>query len=375
MKAIHVVVGKANPHSTMNGVNRVVDAAAGTLWQAGLEIEVWAIAHNPHTNLPRPEYPIRFFQHYRGIGARLDPALAARLAECDRPGTVFHLYGGFLPVLWALARRLRQPYLVMPQGIYSPACVGRHFLRKWIYFHAVEKRFVQRSRGLLLVHENELAPWVSRAASRVPQYLVPNGAPPAGPFPVRVPASRDAGGVAYWGYCGRVFDAQKGVNRLVRCFLAFRQQRPAEDHRLIVVGDGPDLPALRRRYAQAIAAGQLELPGALFAAAKDRQLARMHYFAHLSRWEGMPLACLEAAAWGLPLLVTPGTNLADDVTRFRAGEVAEDSDAAVITAMHRLANADYPTLVQGCRRLVAEKYNWQRTGRLLEAIYREVLGQ
>ncbi len=375
MKAIHVVVGKANPHSTLNGVNRVVDAAARTLWQAGWEIEVWAIARNPHTNLPRPEYPIRFFQHYHGVAGRLDPALAGRLAECDRPGTVFHLYGGFLPVLSVLARRLRQAYLVMPQGIYSPACVHRHLLRKWIYFHAVEKRFVQRSRGLLLVHENELAPWVGRAASRVPQYVVPNGAPPAAPFPVRVQGSREAGGATYWGYCGRVFDAQKGVNRLVRCFLAFRQQRPAEDHRLIVVGDGPDLPALRRRYAQAIAAGQLELPGALFAAAKDRHLARMHYFAHLSRWEGIPLACLEAAAWGLPLLVTPGTNLADDVTRFRAGEVAADSDAAVIAAMHRLANADYPTLVQGCRRLVAEKYNWQRTGRLLEAIYRKVLGQ
>ncbi len=374
MRVIHVVVGKANPLRTANGVNVAVDAAVRTLRQAGLDAQVWAIAHNPRTNLPQPEYPIHFFEHRRGWPVRLDPALSARLAECDRPGTVFHLYGGFLPALWDVARRLRQPYLVMPQGIYSQACVGRRLVRKWLYFYAVEKHFLQQSCGLLLVHENELARWVARAIGGVPRYVVPNGAPlAAGSVPARPPSGRDAAGITRWGYCGRIFDAQKGVDWLVRCFLAFRDQRPGEDHRLSLVGDGPDLPAIRRRYRQAIAAGQLEVHGALFGADKAHQLSRMHYFAHLSRWEGIPLACLEAAAMGVPLLVTPGTNLAADVVRYGAGAVAEGGEQSVVAAMHGLADADYGTLVAGCRRLIAEKYNWQRSAALLAAIYRNVL--
>lgn len=376
MRVIHVVVGKANPQQTMNGVNVAVDAAARTLWQAGFHTEVWAIAGNPRTNLPQPEYPIHFFQHHPGVPARLDAALEARLAECDRPGTVFHLYGGFLPVLRAVARRLRQPYLVMPQGIYAAACLRRHAVRKWMYFHAAEKWFLRQSRGLLLVNENELAPWVERAIGGLPRYVVPNGAPPAGDWPPpRQPLARcDAEGITRWGYCGRMFDAQKGVDRLVRCFLAFRQQRPGEDHRLSLVGDGPDLPAIRRRYRRAIAAGELEVHGARFGTAKVEHLRRMHYFAHLSQWEGVPLACLEAAAFGVPLLVTPGTNLAADVMRFGAGAVADGNARSVIAAMHSLTNADYGRMVAGCRRLIAEKYNWQRTATLLAAIYRKVLG-
>ena len=124
MKVIHVHAGKANPATTMNGVNVVVDACARTMHRRGMDVEVWGIARNPHTNRPRPEYPISLYQYFDTWPPRLERDLIHAISRVDSPRTVFHFYSGFLPPFVSITRRLRaSAYFCMPQGVYSEACL------------------------------------------------------------------------------------------------------------------------------------------------------------------------------------------------------------------------------------------------------------
>ena len=65
MKIIHLLTGKANPATTMNGVNLVVDAYARRMTDSGHDVEVWGICRNPTSNRSHPPYALRLFQHFR----------------------------------------------------------------------------------------------------------------------------------------------------------------------------------------------------------------------------------------------------------------------------------------------------------------------
>lgn len=69
----------------------------------------------------------------------------------------------------------------------------------------------------------------------------------------------------------------------------------------------------------------------MFGNVKLAHLACMDLFIHTSRWEGMPMAALEAAALGKPLLVSKATNLGEYVTKYGNGIVLPDNLSKMIT--------------------------------------------
>jgi glycosyltransferase involved in cell wall biosynthesis len=88
---------------------------------------------------------------------------------------------------------------------------------------------------------------------------------------------------------------QKGQDVLLDAWPTVRQRVPGA--RLALVGDGPDIEALRARTSD----------GVEFTGARDEVsvwFAAADVVALPSRWEGMSLAMLEAMACGRPLVVT-----------------------------------------------------------------------
>lgn len=370
MKIIHILCGKANPQKTLNGVNVVVDRYATLMFEQGYDVEVWGIADNPHTNLPSPEYPIRFFQQYHSWPCKLDPKLIESLGKIDTASTAIHFHGGFLRELPKIVRMLsNRNYLIMPHGVYAKYCLKKRWWLKLPYFGAIERRFIRKSKGLLLLHENELDTKIARFLQGVPKYIIPNGADTRLDIRNVTTDALPQTGPIVWGYCGRIDNAHKAVDKMVRSFLRFAKQRTGERHILSIIGDGPELDTVRSSHARAIDSGKIQIHGELFEHEKFTKLRNMHYFLHLSNWDGIPLACLDAMALGIPLLVTPGTNLDDDVVSYKAGLATSLDEDAVVESMHKLINMNRGELVEGCLRLVSDKYNWQRSCRLLIEVY------
>lgn len=89
---------------------------------------------------------------------------------------------------------------------------------------------------------------------------------------------------------------QKGFDLLIRAFALLRPRIAA---RLIVLGEGPERPALERLAGELGVAGDVALPG--FTSSTPAYMARAACVVLSSRWEGFGLVLVEALAAGAPV--------------------------------------------------------------------------
>jgi glycosyltransferase involved in cell wall biosynthesis len=96
------------------------------------------------------------------------------------------------------------------------------------------------------------------------------------------------------------FAPPKGFEDLVNAFAAVHAAQP--DTTLAMVGDGPLLAGIQAQVQRLGLQGRVCLPGSR----KDvpRWLAAADLYVSASRWEGLPLAILEAMIAGLPVVAT-----------------------------------------------------------------------
>jgi glycosyltransferase involved in cell wall biosynthesis len=121
---------------------------------------------------------------------------------------------------------------------------------------------------------------------------------------------------------------QKDLATLLRAFARVRAARPA---RLMVLGEGEDLPALQALAAELGLTGDVEFAG--FVANPYPFLARADAFALSSAWEGLPTVLIEALALGVPAVSTDcPTGPAEILDGGRRGALVPVGDEAALAA-------------------------------------------
>ena len=166
-----------------------------------------------------------------------------------------------------------------------------------------------------------------------------------------------------FGYCGRIDPFTKGLDVLFPAFARTLQRSP--DARLWIIGDGPERPLLEQVCASLGISHAVVFFGSKYAEEKDRLLAQLDVFVHPSRNEGLPTAVLEAAALGVPGLVSEATNLGEDVREANAGWVIAQTDVEELAAtMSGICLGFQGNEMQhfrvNARTMVKEQFNWTR---------------
>jgi glycosyltransferase involved in cell wall biosynthesis len=173
------------------------------------------------------------------------------------------------------------------------------------------------------------------------------------PNPVRLPErraepSRRPARVVTLGRLGEA----KGSLVLVRAFAALADHPEAT---LILAGDGPPEPvrALAKRLG---VSDHVITPGWIGPEARDELLAGASVFVLPSRQEGLPLAMLEAMAFGLPVVVSPVGGVPEVVRDGREGWLVPPDDPAAVTRAlgHLLADPVAATRMGQCARHTME---------------------
>ena len=92
--------------------------------------------------------------------------------------------------------------------------------------------------------------------------------------------------------------------------------------------------------------------------------------------EGLPMAVLEAWAYGLPMIMTDACNLPEGFESGAAIRVTSDEEsiAAGLDEMLKMSAAERATMGSSGRRLVTERFNTARTASDMKAVYDWVLG-
>ncbi|MGH7725990.1 MAG: glycosyltransferase [Candidatus Eiseniibacteriota bacterium] len=168
-----------------------------------------------------------------------------------------------------------------------------------------------------------------------------------------------------WLFVGRL-EKQKGVDILLDAFARAHPERG----RLWIVGEGSERESLGQEASRLGLAGRVHFEGAVHDAAPFYWGA--DGFALASRWEGLPLALLEAQAAGLPVVAAAAGGVAEAVLDGTTGLVVPREDpTALADAMARVERD--PELARRlgyeAARQAREEWSWERMVSAYEVLY------
>jgi glycosyltransferase involved in cell wall biosynthesis len=318
MEIIHLILGKANP-MRMNGVNKVVHEMATNQVLRGYPVEVWGITAKPVHDYPARNFTTRLFRS-RTNPFHIDPELKRALLE-KTGKIVVHIHGAFLPVFYSVSRLLHRehiPFIITPHSTYNKVMMKKNALLKKFYFLFFERHLLNRASVIHLLGKSEQE-GLDAIYNNKKSKLIPYGfSRESNPAPVK---KADIFTVAY---CGRMTIFSKGLDILLEGFALFNRRHP--NTRLVLIGDGKDKETLRGLCRGLGISSSVLFTGGLFGEEKIKMLRESHVFAHPSRSDGLPATILEAAALGLPCVVSDATNMSRQIDLFDAGYAMKDLD-------------------------------------------------
>lgn len=308
-----------------------------------------------------------------------EPALAADVLAW-RPDVV-HFHSIHVPqnvTLAACLDRYRIPYCVTVHGGLFPEALERRRLAKALFKQMFESRYLNRA---LFIHA--LSPYESDIIRRhgvtAPIVTIPNGLPPGTDIPpTQLPALftqqshlRDR---HVFMFIGRLEPRQKGLDLLVRAFALAGLPRSA----LVLVGpdDGGALAPLSKLAERLGIRSDVVFTGPAFGQERANLLAAADVFVHPSRWEGVSLSVLAAAAAGKACLVTRQADPLGALERAQAAFIVDatvDGIAQGLRAAKAASREDLDAIGRRARRVVEGEFSWRASAATLAEAYRSAL--
>lgn len=310
------------------------------------------------------------------------PALAAQVSALATPGRVVHSHGLWMwpgALARQAARRAGCPLLVSPHGMLEP----------WALNHS---RWKKRLAGFLFEHHNlraahclhALCPAEAenfrRYGLKNPIAIIPNGIDRADPAtPESQSARHQLGRFVRPGQKVLLFlsrlHPKKGLDNLLAAWRTLADAFP--DWVVLIAGAGA--PAyedhLKTRVQTYDLTGRVHFLGAVHGAEKNQVFVAADAFVLPSFSEGFSMAILEAAAAGLPVVLTPECNFPELAAAGGAIEIAPDV-SSVTTGLRRvlaLTAAQREEMGRRAQTLVQADYTWPAVAGKMVEVYHWLL--
>jgi glycosyltransferase involved in cell wall biosynthesis len=368
----HVVPWGEQPWS---GISTVIVHLSAALARRGHHVEVWQLsAWSPHASEDQ-----RAYLETAGVTQMPLPTdiplwrrgrVVASLAD-ERAVDLVHLHGAFNTSNTAVSRASRRPYVFSPHSGYDPVSLRRSRSRKQLYRLLFERTMLKRAALLVALTGVELTQLRNFGATG-PCEVIPNGVT-AAPDDVNARAFRQELGIApdvpLAIFVGRLDVYRKGLDVLVRGIA------DASAWHLALVGPRfRDVGDLEELIASLGVANRVHVVGERHGRRLQEALAGCDLFALMSRWEGLPMALLEALSFARPAIVSPAVERLIGVEKGAAGWAATETQlGALLRQLHHEGRVELAARGEAARRL-AGRYEWDTVAEKYEAAYERALG-
>jgi glycosyltransferase involved in cell wall biosynthesis len=293
-----------------------------------------------------------------------------------RPDIV-HFHSVHIPENVALAGCLRGaaiPYCVTVHGALFRHAMRRSRLKKAVFNTVFDRPYLNAATFIHAVSPNETDVIRGFGIHR-PIVVVPNGLPPDSDLPPARPQALferwpHLRGRRVFMFLGRLDAWQKGLDLLLEGFASARLPAAA----LILIG--PDYRGARHRLTER--AGRLGILSDVafmepaFGIDRANLFAAADVFVHPSRWEGLSLSVLAAAAAGKPCLITGLADPLGELARAGAAIIVEPHVGSIAAGLQRASALDRRQLQEMGRRargVAADQFTWPSLAARLVAAY------
>ena len=242
---------------------------------------------------------------------------------------IINFHDTYIPFQTALARLFIKegwPYILTPRGGLTRGAQGVKSLKKRAGNLFFFKHFVMNARAIHVLCENEAAD-VRLFYPKANIFIVPNGIDEdLFLLSSRLNSKKLKGfrkkGDLVLGFIGRIDIYHKGIDLLLLSLKSLQDRGLGRNIKLLMVGPfytPNDEQQVRKLIGTLKFPDNVMLTGPVYGDEKWRSLLACDVFVHTSRFEGMPMAVLEAMAFGKPCIVTPGSNMQAVISECNGG--------------------------------------------------------
>ena len=347
-------------------------------------------AYDRHDRMPAdkripqtPNFRVRYFRHINNASAYIyniffTPGLyLSALFEISR-FDVIHLHDFYTPQnAWIgfLARVFHKPYILSVHGCLEEKRVAQRSIFKRIFLFFFGMSLLHHADRVIASSPNEAQAYLAYGVVKKRIVSLGHGVDPK-EFKTSVTRTvcKKQFGVdpkhVVVTYLGRIHKI-KGLDMLVDAVAMIKNTQIT----FIIAGsDDGYLSELKKRIREKGLTKRITLLGTCYGEQKARLFRATDIFVYPSYSEGFSLGILEAAAAGLPLVITTGCHF-EDVQTYQAGVIVQPSGNAISAGIMRLVSD--PALRKKCgenaQRLIESRYSTEKIGSTLLNIYALVM--
>lgn len=336
------------------GYPRDVRWLAGALSAYGCEVSV--------LGRPGPESD--------GTGSAIQVTREQEWLREAREADVLHIFGFSNVAQLRAATRMRS---VASAVVISPLA---HLMSEHVRVSAWKKTPFYAFVGRTLSRKTHAHFFSRREEAESRRFLHPLGSfiAPAGVFPTATTPRLEGPG-DHLLFFGRNDVHQKGLDLLVEGYE--RALARGLDLPLVIGGraHGESEAFMREAMSRPALKGRLEWAGPASDDERERLMAGARTFVFLSRWDGPPRPVREAIALEVPVIVSGGTNMGDDVTDHGAGLEVRSTPDAIAAALLCTQDVDQIAAWRDGARRLKDDLSWERVASAYLAGYEAVLAR
>ena len=262
-------------------------------------------------------------------------------------------------------RKKKIPYIIVPRSSMTKQAMHNHaWLKKWIAHKLYFNKFIKGAWRIQYLTQQEADD--STKMFKTPYFIVPNGFN----TPDVIKESFCTKGIQAI-FIGRLDMYQKGLDILLDAITEAHKELKEAGFFLNIYGPHRyDYETLKneveKRGINDIASVNDEISGKQ----KEQAILDSDIFIMTSRFEGHPMGMIEALAYGLPCLATPGTNMYEEIKNADAGWTCQgDVNDIKKTIIEILAHKDLLVQKGMNARKLSFKFDWDK---LAEKFHDEV---
>lgn len=320
---------------------------------------------------------VEVYRTYFEGGFRLAPSVRQGIKSW-KPD-VIHVSGIWMYPSYAslsYSRVNRVPVVISPRGMLDPWAVRNSAWKKKLAGYAFEHAHLSEAACLHALNQSE-ADSIRQFGLTNPIAIIPNAIDvPEGVNAVDDEGMRRSNERKSVLFLGRLHP-KKGLLELIAGWT--KAARFLNEWELVIVGwdEGGHESQIRAAIQSQKIGDSIRLQGPAFGNDKAAAFANADAFILPSFSEGLPMAVLEAWAYGLPVIMTDACNLPEGFSAGAAMRVSPESSSIAkgLKEFSEMTPEDRQAMGGRGRQLVEQRFTWKKAATDMAAVYRWVLGQ
>ena len=200
------------------------------------------------------------------------------------------------------------PYIILPHSSLTAQAQNKKVLKKKIGNILFFNKYIKKALGIQFLTKNE---YEESKKFKFQNYII------SGNGTNKKDVSKKYDNVDYSKYVvtfiGRIYNYHKGLDVLIEAINLGKEEFRKYGIKVYLYGPNRSnsVEYLKEKIEEYQIADLVEIK------------SEVYLFIHTSRMEGHPTAIIEAISYGIPVLVTPGTNMLEEVEKYNLGFTAK----------------------------------------------------